>query len=72
MMPSSNLVLWDKLEGWDEAEVEGGSGQGIRPLLNLIHVDGRKKPTQYYKVITFQLNKFKNIKKKKPGPKSSS
>ena len=43
------------------------SSKGIR-LLNLIHVDGRKKQTQYYKVITFQLNKFfKMLKKKKPN-----
>ena len=40
------------------------SSKGIR-LLNLIHVDGRKKQTQYYKVITFQLNKFFKMLKKK-------
>lgn len=48
--------------GWG-GRWKGGS-KGIR-LLNLIHVDGRKKPTQYYKVITFQLNKFLKILKKK-------
>ena len=46
------LMNWDNPEGWDE---EGGSGWGTHVHPWLIHVNVWQKPTQYCKVISFQL-----------------
>ena len=55
----SGLVHWDDPEGWDG---EGGGrriqdGEHVHPWL--IHVNVCQKPLQYYKIISFQLNKLK-------------
>ena len=44
---------------------EGGSGWGILVNLWLIHVNGCQKPLQYCKVISLQLIKINEKKKKK-------
>ena len=51
------LVLCDNLEGWegDGRWVQDG---GTHVYLWPIHVDVWQKPSQYCKVIIFQLNKF--------------
>ena len=52
--------------GWGGRR-EGGSGWGTRVNPWLIHVSVWQKPLQYYKVISFQLIKI-NEKKKKTTP----
>ena len=61
-------VLRDNLEGWGE----DGGGRGFRMggthvYLWPIHVDVWQKPSQYYKVIIFQLNKLKKMWRQQKG-----
>ena len=52
----SGLVHWDDTEGWDrEAVGRGGSRWGTHVHPWLIHVNIRKKPLQYCKVVSLQL-----------------
>ena len=49
-------VFWDNPEGWgEEGGWGGGSGWGNTVYPWLIHVDVWQKPSQYCKVIIFQL-----------------
>ena len=56
-------MLCDNLEGW---ELEGDGREvlegGTYVYLWLIHVDVSQKPSQYYKVIIFQLKIKLNLK----------
>ena len=55
----SGQVHWDDTEGWDrEAVGRGGSRWGTHVHPWLIHVNIRKKPLQYCKVVSLQLNFF--------------
>ena len=62
---SSNLVLCDNLEGWDE--VRGRfKREGTQVCLQLIHGDVWQKPKKHFRVIILQLkNNFKINKQKK-------
>ena len=53
---------------------EGGSGWGIHVYPWLVHVNVWQKPLQYCKVISLQLKKIKNKKKKNTliGPSNNS
>ena len=51
--------------GWG-GRWEGGSGWGIHVTPRLIHVNVWQNPLQYYKVISLQLIKMNERKKKKP------
>ena len=61
----SESVLWDNPEGWDgegggRGVQDGGWGTHVHPWL--IHVNVWQKPSQYCKVISLQLNKFRKLK----------
>ena len=50
--------------GWGRIGEEAQEGGSICRYLWLIHVDVWEKPTQYFKAIILQLNRFK-LKKKR-------
>ena len=57
--------------GWGE-RWEGGSGGGTHVNPQLIHVNVWQKPLQYCKVISLQLLKINEKKKKRKGSKGGS
>ena len=64
----SGLVHWEDLEGWDgEGGRTGGSGWGTHVNPWLIQVNVWQKSLQYCKVISLQLRKINEKKKKRWG-----
>ena len=61
----SGLVHWEDPEGWDGEEGgRGGSGWGTHVNPWLIHVNVWQNPPQYCKVISLQLIKINEKKRK--------
>ena len=65
MRQCSGLVRWEDPEGWDgEGSWRGGLGWGTHVKPWLIHVSVWQKPLQYCEVISVQLIKINEKKKK--------
>ena len=65
MRQCSGLVRWEDPEGWDrEGSGRGGLGWGTHVKPWLIHVSVWQKPLQYCEVISVQLIKINEKKKK--------